>query len=99
MPDWFAPAAVFLPLSVLAVGWVAFQWSERQQRGPARRDHDDPLGAETLTVLSCIPSIVVVLDADGKILRADAMAYAKGLVRDGALAHAKLRDLVAAATQ
>lgn len=45
--------------------------------------------------LAVLRSAAVVLDDDDTVVRASAPAYALGLVRDNALVHASIRDLVA----
>jgi two-component system sensor histidine kinase SenX3 len=77
--------AGLLGLAVGAVGAFAFRLSESQQR------HDDtpvpepvlPVGAAD--VLAVLRSSALVLDAEGRIVRASPLAYSLGLVRDGRL--------------
>jgi len=72
----------------------AFRWSERVQRhvpdAPAPVVDDGVV--RTLAVLR---SAAVVLDEDDLVVRASAPAHALGLVRDGRIAPAAIRDLVA----
>jgi two-component system sensor histidine kinase SenX3 len=88
-----------LGLLVGAVGVGAFRVSERQidregtVQAPAEADADR-LPAEVLAVLTAIPEIAIVVDADDTIARAGAAAYAKGLTRGDELAHEALVDLV-----
>ena len=58
------------------------------------------LSPDALAILTSLPTISIVVDRVGSILRADAAAYAKGLVKGDELAHARLIALVerAAAT-
>ena len=73
---------------------LAFRWSERSQHGapslptPAL---DDGL-VRTLAVLR---SAAVVLDESDQVVRASAPAHALGIVRDGRVAPAAIRDLIA----
>ncbi len=96
-----------LGLLVGAVGVGAFRVSERQQdrEGTVQPsdvaqlegidvDVRDRLSTEVLTVLTAIPGIAIVVDADDTIMRAGATAYAKGLVRGDELAPPELVELV-----
>lgn len=83
---------VGLLVGAVAVG--AFRWSERElRRVPPRPERvlEDGL-VRTLAVLR---SAAVVLDAHDEVVRASAPAHALGLVRDGRLVHAAMRDMVA----
>ena len=75
------------------VAAVAFRLSEREQRSaraePAR-DLDDGL----VRVLAVLRSAAVVLDAEGDVVRASPPAYALGVVRGDAVAHAAIRDMI-----
>lgn len=86
-------AALGLLVGVVGVG--AFVFSERQQRVEQTVDVDhEGLPGEVLSVLTALPGIAIVVDRDDEVVRADATAYAKGLVRGDGLAHAELVDLV-----
>ncbi len=86
--------AGLLGLVTGVVATLAFRWSDRAQHtvppGPAAV-LDDGL----VRVLAVLRSAAVVLDAQDRVVRASPPAYALGLVRDGQLAHAAVRDLVA----
>ncbi|TQL01692.1 cell wall metabolism sensor histidine kinase WalK [Cellulomonas sp. SLBN-39] len=83
-----------LGVLVGAVAVGAFRWSERvQTRMPPLPEPEVDEGlVRTLAVLR---SAAVVLDAQDEVLRASAPAHALGLVRDGRLVHASMRDMVA----
>ena len=73
---------------------LAFRWSERSQRGAPPQPApalDDGL-VRTLAVLR---SAAVVLDEADHVVRASAPAHALGIVRDGRVAPAAIRDLIA----
>ncbi|MBO9552991.1 ATP-binding protein [Cellulomonas sp.] len=72
----------------------AFRWSERVQR----RVPDAPapvVDDGVVRTLAVLRSAAVVLDEDDLVVRASAPAHALGLVRDGRIAPAAIRDLVA----
>jgi two-component system sensor histidine kinase SenX3 len=58
-------------------------------------DADEGLDAEVVSVLTVLPQLVVVLDADDDVVRASSAAYGFGMVRHDRLAHAELADMVA----
>ena len=96
--DWILEAAPLVAglIGVLvgAVAVAAFRWSEREQHTvppQAEPELEDGL-VRTLAVLR---SAAVVLDADDRVVRASPPAYALGVVRDGQLVHASMRDMVA----
>lgn len=73
---------------------LAFRWSERAQHTVPEqppRELDDGL----VRVLAVLRSAAVVLDDDERVIRASPPAYALGVVRDGAVDHAAIRDLIA----
>ncbi len=83
-------------LGLLVGVWatLAFRWSEASQRDvPAQPKPalDDGL-VRTLAVLR---SAAVVLDESDQVVRASAPAHALGIVRDGRVAPAAIRDLIA----
>jgi len=83
-------------LGLLVGVWaaLAFRLSERSQHAvPARTEPalDDGL-VRTLAVLR---SAAVVLDESDHVVRASAPAHALGIVRDGRIAPAAIRDLIA----
>lgn len=73
---------------------LAFRWSERVQRtvpeGPTPVV-DDGL----VRVLAVLRSAAVVLDDEDRVIRATPPAFAYGVVRDGQIVHAAVRDLIA----
>ncbi|MPV37581.1 sensor histidine kinase [Georgenia subflava] len=91
---WQVIGVAALALFVVAVALVAFRVSERDRRRPVEagdNEHDD-----VISVLSVLPQAVVVLDDDDHVARASAAAYAFGLVRDDALAHPQVLQMVTA---
>ncbi len=73
---------------------VAFRWSELTQRtvpGRPAPELDDGL----VRALAVLRSAAVVLDQEDRVVRASPPALALGLVRDGRLVHAAIRDMVA----
>lgn len=84
-----------LGLLVGVVGVTAFIFSERQQRAEETVDVDhEGLPGEVLSILTALPGIAIVVEADDAIVRAGAAAYSKGLVRGDELGHEALLDLV-----
>ncbi len=72
----------------------AFRWSERIQRHVP--DTPAPVVDDgVVRTLAVLRSAAVVLDEDDVVVRASAPAHALGLVRDGRIAPAAIRDLVA----
>lgn len=72
----------------------AFWWSERAQR--RMPDAPPPVVDDgVVRTLAVLRSAAVVLDEDDAVVRASAPAHALGLVRDGRIAPAAIRDLVA----
>ncbi|RZS62117.1 two-component system sensor histidine kinase SenX3 [Xylanimonas ulmi] len=84
-----------LGLVVGAIAVLAFHLSDREQRRVPPRPEPD-LDDGLVRVLSVLRSAAVVLDADDDVLRASPPAYALGIVRNDALVHPAVRDLVAA---
>ena len=83
-------------LGLLTGVWatLAFRWSERSQRAAPPRPEpvlDDGL----VRVLAVLRSAAVVLDESDQVVRASAPAHALGIVRDGRIAPAAIRDLIA----
>ncbi len=88
-----AVLAGVLGVVVGVVAAVAFRISERTQRtspeaAPAELDEG------LVRVLAVLRSAAVVLDEDDEVVRASPPAYALGVVRNDALAHAAIQDLV-----
>lgn len=90
-------------VSILAVGIIGivvglvaamgFRWSEREnRRAPAEPPAE--LQDGLVRVLAVLRSAAVVLDVDGDVLRASPPAYALGVVRDDAIAHPAIRELI-----
>ena len=96
--DWMQDAVPLVAgligvlVGVVAVG--AFRWSDRDQHTvppQPERELDDGL----VRALAVLRSAAVVLDAEDRVVRASPPAHALGLVRDGRVVHASMRDLVA----
>ncbi len=73
---------------------IAFRVSERQQRSPRRPEPSSGLDEGLVRVLAVLRSAAVVLDAEGDVVRASPPAYALGVVRGDAIAHAAIRDMI-----
>lgn len=85
-----------LGVLVGAVGVGAFRLSQRQQdveNGVDPQYTQPPV--DLLAMTSALPGIVIVVDPDNKIVRADAKAYAKGLARHQELTHPALIEVAA----
>ena len=83
-------------LGLLTGVWatLAFRWSERAQRAlPARPEPE--LDDGLVRMLAVLRSAAVVLDDADQVVRASAPAHALGIVRDGRIAPAAIRDLIA----
>lgn len=83
-------------LGLLVGVWatLAFRWSERSQREVPPQPPtalDDGL----VRMLAVLRSAAVVLDESDQVVRASAPAHALGIVRDGRVAPAAIRDLIA----
>ena len=91
---WLLAGVALLGVLVGAVGVLAFRLSEREQRRGARAEPDG-MEDDAISVLSVLPQSVVVLEPDGDVMRASASAYGFGLVRNDALAHPEVREMVA----
>lgn len=84
---------LFLGLLVGIGATLAFTVSEKQQRRlPERKPAD--LDAGVVRVLAILRSAAIVLGPEGRIIRASPPAYALGLVRDEAIAHPAVQDMV-----
>ncbi|HEY0186845.1 MAG TPA: ATP-binding protein [Cellulomonas sp.] len=73
---------------------LAFRWSEREQRTLPEQPVPE-LEDGLVRVLAVLRSAAVVLDDDEQVLRASPPAYALGVVRDGVVVHAAIRDMIA----
>lgn len=84
-----------LGILVGAFAVAAFTWSDRSYH---RLDEDAqvpaPVHPEVLSVLTALAGVAIVVDADNRVLRADAQAHALGLVRDDQLSREELVELV-----
>ncbi len=84
-----------LGVLVGAFGVGGYLLSQRQIADEDTVEPEDTgLSPDALAILTSLPTISIVVDRLGVILRADAAAYSKGLVRGNALAHPKLVALV-----
>ncbi len=97
--DWIVEGgplvAVVVGVLVGAVAVAAFRWSEREQRTVPPQPEPE-LEDGLVRTLAVLRSAAVVLDAEDHVVRASPPAHALGLVRDGRLVHAAMRDLVGA---
>ena len=84
-----------LGLFLGAVAMVAFQASERALAAPEPGEQPR-LPQGTVAVLQALRSATVVLDSSDRLLRISPTAYALGVVRDGKLVHAEVREAVKA---
>ncbi|QCB95447.1 sensor histidine kinase [Cellulomonas shaoxiangyii] len=84
-----------LGVLVGAVAVGAFRWSERSQHTVPPQPEPE-LDDGLVRALAVLRSAAVVLDPEDRVVRASPPAHALGLVRDGRLVHAAMRDLVAA---
>lgn len=87
-------AAVAGALAGGALTGIAIRSRSRAARAPQPSDDaPQPLPSDVLAVLTAIPGIAIVVDEDNAILRADADAYSRGLVRGDELAHPAMVEL------
>jgi len=102
---WSALAAGLVGLLVGVSSVLAFRLSERQRSRQAPRSSGsgtDDAGSDAgldeglVRVLAVLRSAAVVLDDEDRVVRASPPAYALGVVRSSEVAHAAIRDLVAA---
>ncbi|KQT99748.1 MULTISPECIES: sensor histidine kinase [Sanguibacter] len=73
---------------------LAFRFSEHQQRTVPEQEPGE-LDAGVVRVLAVLRSAAIVLGPDDRVVRASAPAYALGVVRDDAIVHAAIRDMIA----
>jgi two-component system sensor histidine kinase SenX3 len=73
---------------------LAFRFSERVQRTVPERPRPD-LDEGVVRTLAVLRSAAVVLDDEDHVVRASPPAFALGVVRDGMVVHAAVRDLIA----
>ncbi len=83
-----------LGLLVGVFATAAFRFSEKAQHTVPEREEPE-LEEGLVRTLAVLRSAAVVLDAEDRIVRASPPAYALGVVREGRLDHAAIRDLVA----
>jgi two-component system sensor histidine kinase SenX3 len=92
--DLLVGVAALVGCAVGAVGALSFRLSERAQAEadvPAAPEPVLPVGAAD--VLAVLRSSAVVLDAEGRVVRASPLAYSLGLVRDDHLTVAGLEQV------
>ncbi len=96
--EWILDAAPLVAglvgLVVGAVAVAAFRWSEREQKAMPPQPEPE-LDDGLVRTIAVLRSAAVVLDDAGRVVRASPPAHALGLVRDGGLVHASMRDMVA----
>lgn len=91
----FAPLAWGLVGLLVGVGaTLAFRLSERAQRRLPPQPEPE-LDEGLVRALAVLRSSAIVLDDSDRVVRASPPALALGLVRDGRVAHAAIRDMVA----
>lgn len=81
-------------LTGIGAAW-AFGWSERSLRTVPPQPEPE-LDDGLVRTMAVLRSAAVVLDADERVVRASPPAHALGVVRDGRVQHAAIRELVAA---
>ncbi len=73
---------------------MAFRFSERAQRSAPPRP-EPAVDDGVVRTLAVLRSAAVVLDDDDRVVRASPPAFALGVVRDGMVVHAAVRELIA----
>ena len=91
---WSGLAGAALGLLVGVGATLAFWWSERSQRTVPEQPEPE-LDDGLVRALAVLRSAAVVLDDEERVVRASAAAHALGLVREGRLVHAAIKDMVA----
>lgn len=96
MPDTLVLIIVaVLGLAVGAIGVGSYRVSQRQMdEADTVEVESNGLSPDALTILTSLPTISIVLDEQGRILRAGAAAFSKGLTKGNGLAHPALASLV-----
>lgn len=96
MPEILTLVTVaLLGLLVGALGVGSYRMSQAQiAREDSVESEQQGLSPDALAILTSLPTISIVVDRNASILRADAAAFAKGLVKGESLAHAGLIALV-----
>ncbi|GIG35410.1 sensor histidine kinase [Cellulomonas pakistanensis] len=74
---------------------LAFRFSERAQRGAPAERRESEVDEGVVRTLAVLRSAAVVLDDDDRVVRASPPAFALGVVRDGMVVHAAVRELIA----
>lgn len=74
---------------------LAFRFSEHQQRRLPEQAPGE-LDPGVVRVLAVLRSAAVVLGPDGRVIRASPPAYALGVVRDDAVVHPSIQDMITA---
>ncbi|UNX55268.1 ATP-binding protein [Georgenia sp. TF02-10] len=92
---WLLAVVALVGVAVGAAAMLAARVTERERRAGAPPPPTGGMDDDVLAVLSVLPQIVIVLEADDEVLRASPAAHSFGLVRADALAHPELRALVA----
>jgi two-component system sensor histidine kinase SenX3 len=72
---------------------LAFTRSERSEQTPALLTEPD-ISQGVAAVLATLPSGVIVLDLDDDVVRANAASYALGIIRNDAIVHREITDLI-----
>ncbi|MGO1833941.1 MAG: histidine kinase dimerization/phospho-acceptor domain-containing protein, partial [Actinomycetaceae bacterium] len=94
--SWHLWVVALLGLLVGLGAGLALRASDRERAAVLDPpDADEGLDAEVVSVLTVLPQLVVVLDADDDVVRASSAAYGFGMVRHDRLAHTELADMVA----
>lgn len=91
---WLLILAGAVGVLVGAFGVLAARWTESVQKTIPEQPEPE-LDEGLVRTLAVLRSAAVVLDEHDVVLRASAPAYALGLVRDGYVAPAAIRDLIA----
>lgn len=74
---------------------LAFRFSERAQRGAPVERPEPEVDDGVVRTLAVLRSAAVVLDDEDRVVRASPPAFALGVVRDGMVVHAAVRELIA----
>lgn len=94
LDGWALIAAGIVGMVVGVASVLAFRWSERVQRAVPEQPPAE-LDEGLVRALAVLRSAAVVLDEDDRVVRASAPAHALGIVREGRIAPAAIRELVA----
>ena len=91
--DLLVGVAALVGCAVGAVGALSFRLSERAQAQEDAPVPEPVLPPGTVDVLAVLRSSSVVLDAEGRVVRASPLAYSLGLVRDDRVTVPSLEQL------